>query len=73
MKPESIYYSYKNKSNIYYLTASEEEKLIDKKNMLIQSLSNEQLKLFSELEKQYYRYKDSLIKEIIDYTISFNE
>ena len=73
MKSESIYYSYKNKSNIYYLTACEEEKLTDKKNVLIQSLTKEQLKFFSELEKQYYRYKDSLIKEIIDYTISFNE
>ena len=73
MKLESIYYAYKNKSAIYYLTASEEEKLIEKKNLFVQTLTLEQLKSFSELELLYSSYKDSLIKEVISYTICFDE
>ena len=73
MKFESIYYSYKNKDSKYYLTGNEEEKLFLARNKLIQNLSEEQLTLFAQLESQYDRYKDALIKEIIQYTITYNE
>ena len=72
-KTESIYYSYKNKSSVYYLTKSEEDALLLKKAEFIKTLSDEQSKKFVELEKCFDRYKDSLIKEIISYTVNYSD
>lgn len=68
-----IYHSYKNKITIYYDTAIAEEKLLAKRNKFKKTLSPEQIIEFSELEKSYYKYKNELIKEIIDYSIRFDE
>lgn len=73
MKLESIYYSYKNKSDIYYLTASAEESLMESKNKFIQTLTSEQINLFSKLEKLFSNYKEALIKEIIHYSITYHD
>lgn len=72
-KTEEIYYSYKNKSEIYYLTESETIKLFELKCEFIKTLTSEQLQSFSKLEQSFFNYKEALIKEIINYTISFNE
>lgn len=72
-KTEKIYYAYKNKSEIYYLTAEEENKLMALKYEFLKTLSSEQLKKFLGLEISYNSYKEALIKEIINYSISFNE
>lgn len=70
---EKIYYLYKNKSDIYYLTDEEETKLTKIKYDFIKTLTNEQLKLFSKLEISYNSYKEALTKEIINYSINFRD
>lgn len=70
---EKIYYSYKNKTDIYYLTDEEEQKLLNAKYALTKTLSDEQLALFSKLEMTYSSYKEAIIKEIINYSISFRD
>lgn len=70
---EKIYYSYKNKSDVYYLTANEETKLSSLKYDFIKTLTSEQLEIFSKLEMNYNSYKEALIKEIINYSISFHD
>lgn len=70
---EKVYYSYKNKSDVYYLTAEEESKLAQIKYEFIQTLTKEQLEQFSKLEMSYSYYKEALIKEIINYSISFHD
>lgn len=72
-KTEKIYYAYKNKSEIYYLTAEEENKLMALKCEFLKTLSSEQIKKFLKLEIGYNSYKEALTKEIINYSISFNE
>ena len=70
-KSEKIYYSYKNKDSIYYLTKNEENNLLLAKNKFIKGLSETQIQEFIELEKLFETYKDSLIKEIINYSINY--
>lgn len=72
-KTENIYFSYKNKNEVYYLTKEEELKLINQKYDFIKTLSSEQIKLFAKLEIGFTGYKDALIKEIINYSINFHE
>lgn len=70
-KSEEIYYSYKNKDSVYYLTKNEENNLLFAKNRFIKSLSEEQIQDFISLEKIFEAYKESLIKEIINYSINY--
>ena len=73
MKSEKLYYAYKNKSDVYYLTKSEEMKLLEHKNKFIKTLNDKQLKAFSELEKCYETLKDALIKEIISFAVNYED
>lgn len=70
-KSEEIYYSYKNKDGVYYLTKNEENNLLFAKNKFIKSLSEEQIQDFINLEKIFEAYKESLIKEIINYSVNY--
>lgn len=71
LKTEEIYYSYKNKNEVYYLTDTEELKVLKSKNEFIKTLSQDQIEKFSRLEIDFFAYKVALIKEIINYSISF--
>lgn len=72
-RADKIYHSYKHKNSVYYVTASEENKLLMMKKAFLMLLSPNQLTEFEKLEKCFNSYKESLTKEIIDYTINYRD